>query len=39
VLGRDVERSVVSGRLADEVMSDEGVESFQGIKMWRAVTQ
>jgi hypothetical protein len=39
VLGRDVERSVVSGRLADEVMSDEGVESFQGRKMWRAVTQ
>jgi hypothetical protein len=39
VLGRDAERSVVSGRLADEVMSDEGVESFQGRKMWRAITE
>jgi hypothetical protein len=39
VLGRDVERSVVSGRLADEVMSDEGVERFQGRKMWRAITE
>lgn len=39
VLGRDVERSVVSGRLADEVMSDEGVDRFQGRKMWRAITE
>jgi hypothetical protein len=39
VLGRDVERSVVSGRLADEVMSDEGVERFQGRKLWRAVIE
>jgi hypothetical protein len=39
VLGRDVERSVVSGRLADEVMSDEGVIMFQGRKMWRAITE
>jgi len=39
VLGRDVERSVVSGRLADEAMSDEGVNRFQGRKMWRAITE
>jgi hypothetical protein len=39
VLGKDVERSVVSGRLADEVMSDEGVNMFQGRKMWRAITE
>jgi hypothetical protein len=39
VLGRDVEKSVVSGRLADEVMSDEGVERYQGRKMWRAITE
>jgi len=39
VLGRDFERSVVSGRLADEVMIDAGVERFQGRKMWRAITE
>lgn len=39
VLGRDVERSVVSGRLVDEVMGDEGVDRFQGRKMWRAITE
>jgi hypothetical protein len=39
VLGRDIERSVVSGRLADEVMSDEGVEMFQRRKIWRAITE
>lgn len=39
VLGRDVERSVVSGRSADEVMADEGVAMFQGRKMWRAITE
>ena len=39
VMGRDVERSVVIGRNADEVMSDEGVERFVGRKGWRAVTE
>lgn len=39
VLGRDVERSVVSGRSADEVMADEGVERFIGRKMWRPITE
>jgi hypothetical protein len=39
VLGRDVEKSVVSGRLADEVMSDEGVERYHGRKMWWAITE
>jgi hypothetical protein len=39
VLGRDVERSVVSGRTADEVMTDQGVERFVGRKMWRPITE
>lgn len=39
VLGRDVERSVVSGRSANEVMADEGVAMFQGRKMWRPITE
>jgi hypothetical protein len=39
VLGREVERSVVSGRSADEVMADEGVEKFVGRKRWRPITE
>lgn len=39
VLGRDVERSVVTGRNADEVMADEGVDKFMGRKMWRPITE
>lgn len=39
VLGREVERSVVSGRSADEVMEDEGVKKFIGRKMWRPITE
>lgn len=39
VLGRDVERSVVTGRNADEVMADEGVDQFMGRKMWRPITE
>lgn len=39
VRGRDVERSVVTGRSADEVMADEGVESFVGRKMWRPIME
>ncbi|KAL8809015.1 MAG: hypothetical protein Q9200_003806 [Gallowayella weberi] len=37
VRGRDYERSVVTGRTADEVMRDEGVGYFQGRKGWRAI--
>jgi len=39
VLGRDVERSIVTGRTAEEVMRDEGVEGFVGRKGWRAVVE
>ncbi|KAK4543889.1 hypothetical protein LTR36_004663 [Oleoguttula mirabilis] len=39
VKGRDVERSLVTGRSADEVMRDEGVEKFVGRKMWRPIVE
>lgn len=39
VYGRDFERSVVTGRLADDIMADEGVEKFIGRKMWRPITE
>ena len=39
VLGRDHERSVVTGRNADEVMEDEGVDKFVGRKMWRPILE
>jgi len=39
VKGRDVERSVVTGRSADDVLEDEGVERFVGRKMWRAIME
>lgn len=39
VLGRDFERSVVTGRKAKEVMEDEGVEKFEGRKMWRGIVE
>ena len=39
VMGRDLERSVVTGRTADEVMADEGVQGFVGRKGWRPVTE
>ncbi|KAI9712141.1 MAG: hypothetical protein M1812_006979 [Candelaria pacifica] len=39
VLGREVERSVVTGRTADEVMSDEGVRGYVGRKGWKAVVE
>lgn len=39
VLGRDEERSVVTGRNADEVMADEGVKKFVGRKMWRPIIE
>ncbi|KAK1529162.1 uncharacterized protein CCOS01_06996 [Colletotrichum costaricense] len=37
VRGPDVERSVVTGRRGDEVLSDEGVEGFVRRKGWRPV--
>lgn len=39
VKGRDVERSVVTGRTADEVMEDDGVSKFVGRKMWRPIME
>ncbi|KAF2691546.1 hypothetical protein K458DRAFT_285523 [Lentithecium fluviatile CBS 122367] len=36
--GRDYERSIVTGRLAREVESDEGVEGFVGRSGWMGVT-
>ena len=39
VKGRDRERSILTGRNADEVMRDEGVEGFVGRKGWRAVVE
>lgn len=39
VRGRDVERSIITGRGADEVMADEGVSKFVGRKMWRPILE
>ena len=39
VRGRDVERSVVTGRTGGEVLADEGVEGFVGKKGWRGVVE
>ena len=39
VLGREVERSVISGRVAGEVLGDEGVKGFVGRRGWRGVTE
>lgn len=39
VLGRDHERSIVTGRTASEVMHDEGVQGYVGRKGWRAVVE
>ena len=39
VRGRDVERSVLTGRNAEEVMCDEGVRGFVGRRGWRAVVE
>lgn len=39
VMGRETERSVVTGRTADEVMADGGVRDFVGRKGWRPVTE
>ncbi|KAF1958537.1 hypothetical protein CC80DRAFT_524077 [Byssothecium circinans] len=37
VRGRDYERSIVTGRLAKEVESDEGVEGFKGRSGWMGI--
>lgn len=39
VMGRESERSVVTGRTAEEVMADEGVQGFAGRKGWRPVIE
>ncbi|KAL9127602.1 MAG: hypothetical protein Q9217_003560 [Psora testacea] len=39
VMGREVERSVITGRTAEEVMRDESIEGFVGRKGWRPVTE
>ena len=39
VMGREFERSVVTGRTAGEVMADERVQNFVGRKGWRPVTE
>ena len=39
VMGKEFERSVVTGRTADEVMAEERVQYFVGRKGWRPVTE
>jgi hypothetical protein len=39
VMGREVEHSVVTGRLAKDIMKDEGVEGYVPRGLWRPVTQ
>lgn len=39
VLGSEVERSVVTGRLSKEIMEDEGIAGFRPRKMWRPVME
>lgn len=39
VKGKEHERSVVTGRLAAEVMEDEGVKMYKGRKMWRPILE
>ena len=39
VLGREVERSIVTGRLAGEILRDEGIEGFLPRASWIAVTK
>ena len=38
VLGREVERSIVTGRLAGDVLRDEGVEGFVARRGWTGIT-
>ena len=37
VMGREVERSVVTGRRASDIMADEGVSGYVGRRGWRPV--
>lgn len=39
VRGPEYERSVVTGRLSEEVMADEGVDGFVARKMWRPILE
>lgn len=39
VMGREVERSVVTGRLAKDIMEDEGVEGYVPRGLWRPVME
>ncbi|OQO01858.1 hypothetical protein B0A48_12331 [Cryoendolithus antarcticus] len=39
VLGRDVECSVITGRLAGDIMEDEGVQGFVGRHGWRGIVE
>jgi len=39
VMGRDVERSVVTGRLAKDILKDEGVDKYIPRGLWRPVTE
>ena len=39
VRGRDLERSVLTGRNADDVLQDEGVEGFVGRRGWKAIVE
>lgn len=39
VLGADVERSILTGRVSEEVFMDEGVEGFKRRGEWRAVLE
>ena len=38
-MGREVERSVVTGRLASEILEDEGVEGYVPRGLWRPVVE
>lgn len=37
--GREIERSVVTGRLASEILADEGVVGYVPRGLWRAITE
>lgn len=39
VRGREIERSIVTGRSADQVMEDASVDKFVGRKMWRPIME
>jgi hypothetical protein len=39
VKGRDHEKSVVTGRQADDVMEDARVQKFVGRKLWRPIVE